>query len=306
MRHAQTYPYPDKPLRFICPYPAGGSVDVLTRQFAQKLSEAFKQPVIVENKPGAGGNIGADFVAKSAPDGYTILMGAVATHAINPSLYPKMPYDANKDFAPIMLLASTPNVLIVNSSIPAKTVGEFVMHAKANPDKLNFGSGSNGSAGHLAGELFKSMTGTKMIHVPYKGAGPALMALLANETQLMFDNLANATPQIKAGTVRALAVTTAARTPLASELPTLNESGLPGFDIATWVGVFAPAGTPKPIVDRLNAELNKALSAPDVRERLKNLASDPGGGTPESFAAYIRSEQERYAKVVKLSGAKVD
>jgi tripartite-type tricarboxylate transporter receptor subunit TctC len=304
--HAQASPYPEKPIRFICPYPAGGSVDAMTRQLAQKLAESMKQPVLVENRPGAGGNIGADHLAKSAPDGYTILMGAVATHAINPTLYPKIPYDAVRDFTPVTQIAATPNVLIVHPSLPVKDVKTFIAYAKANPDKLNYGSGSNGSAGHLAGELFKSMTGTRMTHVPYKGAGPALMALMAGETQLMFDNLANAMPQIRAGTVRALAVTTAQRTPLAQDLPTIAESGLPGFDISTWVGVFLPANTPKPIVNRLHGEFTKALAANDVRERLRNLASDPVGDTPEQFAAYIKTETEKYAKVIKASGAKVD
>src|SRR5213075_859540 len=236
--------YPSKPIRFVVPYPAGGPLDTVARLLGQKVSESLKQPVVVDNKPGAGGNIGADAVAKSAPDGYTILMGAVATHAINPTLYANIPYDPIKDFQPVTQLASTPNVLIVNNSVPASNVREFIAYAKANPGKLNFGSGSTGSAGHLAGELFKAMAGVEMTHVPYKGAAPAMQDLIGGQIDLMFDNLASALGQVRAGKVRALAVTTAQRTALAPELPTIAESGLPGFDISTWFGVFVPAGTP--------------------------------------------------------------
>jgi tripartite-type tricarboxylate transporter receptor subunit TctC len=301
---AQTYP--DKPLRLVVPYPPGGSLDTTARLLGKKLSDSMKQPVIIENKTGAGGNIGADFVAKSAPDGYTILIGAVATHAINPSLYPKMPYDAQKDFAPITQIASTPNVLIVHPSVPVTDIKSFIAYLKANPNKLSFGSGSNGSAGHLAGELFKAETGTQMVHVPYKGAGPAMQALLANEVQVLFDNLANAMPQIKAGKVKALGITTRERSPMAKELPTIAEAAIPGFDISTWIGAFVPAGTPKPIQQRLHKEFVDALAAADVRERMANIGADPVGDKPEEFAAYIKSETEKYAKIIKASGAKVD
>jgi tripartite-type tricarboxylate transporter receptor subunit TctC len=304
LAHAQEFPA--KPFRFVVPYPAGGSLDAMARILGNRLSESTKQQWIVENKPGAGGNIGADFVAKSAPDGYTVLMGAVATHAINPALYPKMPYDAQKDFVPLTPIALTPNVLILHPSIPAKNVNEFIAHLKANPGKLSFASGSNGSAGHLAGELFKTMTNTDMVHIPYKGAGPALASLLAGETQVMFDNLANAAPQIKAGKVKALAITSGKRTPLASELPTLAESGLAGFDISTWIGIFLPANTPKPVVDRLHREFLAAMNAPEVKERMTNLGADTITSTPAEFADFIRREAEKYAKVVKASGAKVD
>jgi tripartite-type tricarboxylate transporter receptor subunit TctC len=298
--------YPAKPIHFVVPYPAGGPLDTVARLLGQKVSESVKQPVVVENKPGAGGNIGADSVAKSPPDGYAILMGAVATHAINPTLYANMPYDAVKDFAPITQVASTPNVLVVNPSVPASNVKEFVAYAKAHPGELNFGSGSTGSAGHLAGELFDTMAGVKMVHVPYKGAGPAMQDLIGGQIQLMFDNLASSLGQIRAGKVKALAVTTAKRSSLAPELPTIAESGLPGFDISTWFGVFAPAGTPPAIVKRLNNEFVKALAAPDVRETMLKLGAEPVGNTPGEFAAYIRSEAQKYAKVVKASGAKVD
>jgi len=260
----------------------------------------------VENKAGAGGNIGADLVAKSAPDGYTLLLGAVATHAINPTLYASVPFDPQRDFEPVTQLASTPNVLIVNPSLPVHDVREFIAYAKAHPGALNFGSGSTGSAGHLAGELFKRMAGVEMTHVPYKGAAPAMTDLIAGQVQLMFDNLASALTQIRAGKVRALAVTTAKRTPLAPDLPTIAESGLPGFDINTWFGLFVPAKTPRPIVQRLHDEFVKALAAPDVRDKMLALGAEPVGNTPEQFAAYIRSESAKYAKVIQASGAKVD
>jgi tripartite-type tricarboxylate transporter receptor subunit TctC len=298
--------YPSKPIHFVVPYPAGGPLDTVARLLGQKVSESVKQPVIIDNKPGAGGNIGADAVAKSPPDGYTILMGAVATHAINPTLYTNIPYDPVKDFAPVTQVASTPNVLVVNPSLPVHDVREFIAYAKAHPGQLNFGSGSTGSAGHLAGELFKTMAGVQMVHVPYKGAGPAMQDLIGGQIQLMFDNLASSLGQIRAGKVRALAVTTAKRSSLAPELPTIAESGLPGFDISTWFGVFAPGGTPPAIVARLHEEFAKALAAPDVREKMLNLGAEPVGNTPAQFAAYIRSEAEKYARLVKASGAKVD
>jgi tripartite-type tricarboxylate transporter receptor subunit TctC len=302
--HAQ--PYPSKPIRLVVPYPAGGPLDTVARLLAAKVGDSTKQPVVVDNKPGAGGNIGADIVAKSPADGYTILMGAVATHAINPALYKSIPYDPIKDFAPVTQVASTPNVLVVNPSIPANNVAEFIAYAKANPGKLSFGSGSIGSAGHLAGELFKTTAGVDMVHVPYKGAGPAMQDLIGGQIQLMFDNLASSLAQVKAGKIKALAVTTSKRTSFAPELPTIAEAGLPGFDISTWFGIFAPAGTPKEALDRLHAEFTKALAAPDVREKMLNLGAEPVGNRPEEFAAYIKAEAEKYARVIKASGAKVD
>jgi tripartite-type tricarboxylate transporter receptor subunit TctC len=298
--------YPAKPIHFIVPYPAGGPLDTVARLLGAKLSESTKQPVVVDNKPGAGGNIGADFVAKSPPDGYTILMGAVATHAINPTLYASIPYDPVRDFIPVTQVASTPNVLVVNPSVPASNVREFIAYAKANPGKLNFGSGSTGSAGHLAGELFDTLAGVKMVHVPYKGAGPAMQDLVAGQIQLMFDNLASSLGQIKAGRVKALAVTTAQRTTLAPDLPTIAESGLPGFDISTWFGIFLPAKTPQAIVEKLHAEFTRALASTDVREKMLQLGAEPVGSRPEEFAAFIKSEADKYAKLVKASGAKVD
>jgi tripartite-type tricarboxylate transporter receptor subunit TctC len=278
----------------------------LERLLGQRVGDTFKQPVIVENKAGAGGNIGADFVAKAAPDGYTILMGAVATHAINPSLYPAMPYDAARDFAPVTQVASTPNVLVVNPSLPVKTVQELVAYARAHPGKLNFGSGSTGSAGHLAGELMKSMAGIDMTHVPYKGAAAAMQDLVAGRLDLMFDNLASAQGQIKAGTVRALAVTTTKRSALAPDIATMGESGLPGFDINTWFGVFAPAGTPAPLVQRLHDGFAAALASEDVRTKMLALGAEPVASTPAAFAAFVDAEAKKYARLVKASGARVD
>ena len=288
------------------PYPAGGPLDTVARLLGQKLSESTKQPVIVDNKPGAGGNIGADAVAKSPPDGYTILMGAVATHAINPTLYASMPYDAQKDFIAVTQVASTPNVLVVNPSVPAGTVRDFIAYAKSHPGKLNFGSGSTGSAGHLAGELFKAMAGIDMTHVPYKGAAPAMNDLIGGQIQLMFDNLASSLGQVKAGRIKALAVTTAKRSALAPGLPTIAESGLPGFDISTWFGIFVPAGTPREVVDKLYAEFHRALAMPDIREKMLALGAEPVGSKPDEFAAYIRAEADKYARVIRASGAKAD
>ena len=299
-------PYPDRPVKLVIPFPPGGPLDIIGRVIAQKASEDWGQNVVVDNRPGAGGNIGADAVAKSPPDGYTILMGALSTHAVNPSLYAKMPYDAVKDFAPISLVAITPNVLVVNASLPVNSAKEFVAYAKANSGKLSFGSGSNGSAGHLAGELFKVDTGTDIVHIPYKGGAPATQALLAGDTQFMFDNLANAMPQVKAGKLKALAVTTAQRSKLAPELPTMAEAGFAGFDISTWFGLLAPAGTPKDVIAKWNAEVVKILNSSDLRERLMAQGAEPAPTTPEQFAAFIQSEIPKYARIVKISGAKVD
>ncbi|MBK9702759.1 MAG: tripartite tricarboxylate transporter substrate binding protein [Betaproteobacteria bacterium] len=302
--HAQAFP--QKPVRLVVPFPPGGPIDTVSRAIAQKLTEAWGQTVVVDNRPGAGGNIGADLVAKAAPDGYTVVMGALSTHAVNPSLYPKMPYDAAKDFAPISLVAVTPNVLVVNPSLPVATAREFIAYARANPGKLAFGSGSNGSAGHLAGELFKVDAGVDMLHVPFKGAAPAMQALLAGDTQLMFDNLASATAQVKAGKLKALAVTTARRSKLAPDLPTLAEAGLPGFDISTWFGLLAPAGTPADVVARWNAEVTRILNSTEMRERMTALGAEPAPDTPAEFARFIAGETAKYARIVKLSGAKLD
>jgi len=295
-----------KTIKMVVPFSAGGSNDVVARAIAGPLGKRLDAAVIVENKAGAAGVIGADFVAKSPPDGYTILLGALSTHAVNPSLYKSMPYDAAKDFAPITLIAITPNVLVVNSSLPVNSAREFIAYAKANPGKLAFGSGSNGSAGHLAGELFKAETGTDAVHVPFKGGAPATQALLAGDTQFMFDNLANAMSQVKAGKIKALAVTTAQRSSLVPDLPTMAEAGLAGFDISTWYGLFAPAGTPALVVAKWNADVTKVLNSPDVRARLIADGAEPSPNTPEQFSQFIARELAKYARIVKASGAKVD
>ncbi len=298
--------FPSKPVKLVVPFPPGGSLDNIGRLLAQKLSEEWGQQVVVENKPGAGGNIGADAVAKSPADGYTVVMGALSTHAVNPNLYRTMPYDAARDFAPISNVAITPNVLIVSSKSPVHTLKDLIAYAKANPGKTNFGSGSNGSAGHLAGELFKLESGTDVMHIPYKGGAPALQALLAGDTQFMFDNLANAMAQVKGGTVRPIAVTTAQRSRLAPDLPTMAEAGMPGFDISTWFGLLAPAGTPPEVIAKWNAAVVKALNSPDVREKMLAQGAEPSPTTPAEFAAFIAKEREKYARIVKASGAKVD
>ena len=304
---ARAEDYPSRPIRFVVPYPPGGPLDIMARAIGQKLAQTWGQPVVVDNRAGAGGNIGADLVAKSTPDGYTLLLGAVATHAINPTLYGKLPYDPVRDFTPVALVAQVPNVLVVNPAVPAKSVRELIELARAKPGSLNFGSGSTGSTGHLAGELFKTMAGVQMAHIPYKGGSPAMADLLAGQVQLMFDNLANALPNVKAGRLRALAVTTQKRSPFMPDLPTIAESGLPGFDLTTWFGVMLPAGTPPGIVARLNAEIVRGLSAPDMRERLAAMgAQPPADNTPENFTAFIRAEAARYARVVRDSGARVD
>jgi tripartite-type tricarboxylate transporter receptor subunit TctC len=299
--------YPSKPIRLVVPYPPGGPLDIMARAIGQKLTEAWGQPVVVDNRAGAGGNIGADLVAKSPADGYTLLMGAVATHAINPTLYGKLPYDPVRDFAPVALVAQVPNILVVNPSVPVKSVRELIDLARARPGYLNFASGSTGSTGHLAGELFNTMAGVQMVHIPYKGGAPAMADLLAGQVQLMFDNLANALPNVKAGRLRALAVTTLKRSPAMPDLPTVAESGLPGFDLTTWFGLMVPAGTPPEIVAKLNAEIVRALNTKDMRERLEKMGAEPPvNNTPDNFAAFIRSEAAKYAKVVKDSGARVD
>jgi len=298
--------YPNKPIRLVVPFPAGGSVDVTSRALAQKLSEQLGQPVIVDNRPGAGGNIGMDVVAKSPADGYTLGMGALSTHAVNPALFSKMPYDAVKDFAPISLVVVTPNVLVTNPvALPAVDVAGIVAAAKAS-GKVNCASGSNGSAGHLACELFKLQTGAPITHVPYKGGGPAMTDLLGGQVQMMFDNMASSLPQIKAGKLKAFAVTTPKRSALAPDLPTMAEAGIKDFDVFTWWGLFAPAGTPPELVKRLSVEVGKALAAPDLREKWLASGAEPAASTPEEFSAFIGKELPKYARIVKETGAKVD
>jgi len=304
--HAQAPAYPTKPIRIVVPFPPGGATDILARDVAQKLSEAWGQQVIVDNRPGAGGNIGSELVAKAAPDGYTLEMGTVGTHAINASLYAKMPYDHIRDFVPVILVAGVPNVLVVNPSVPVNSVQELIAYAKANPGKLNFASSGSGTSIHLSGELFKVMAGVQMTHVPYKGSAPAVQDLIGGQVQLMFDNLPPSLPQIKAGKLRALAVTSATRAPALPDTPTIAEAGLPGFEASSWFGLLAPAGTPPAIVAKLNAEVAKWLATPEAREKLARQGANAAGGTPEDFAKHIAAETAKWAKVVKDSGAKVD
>jgi tripartite-type tricarboxylate transporter receptor subunit TctC len=298
--------YPNKPIRFVVPYTAGGTTDILARIIAAKLTESWGQHVLVDNRPGAGGNIGTDLIAKADPDGYTIVMGAISTHAINPSLYKSIPYDHIRDFAPITRVGLLPNVLVVNPSLPAKTVKEFIAYGKANPGKLNFASPGTGTSLHLSGELFKDMTGTDMVHVPYKGSTPALTDLLGGQVLAMFDNLPASLPHIKGGKLRPLAVTTARRTPALPDVPTMIEAGVPGFEVTSWFAVFAPARTPKEIVAKLNSEMVKILNSPDVKEKLAQHSVEAAPTTPEELAAFVKSETERWAKVIKATGATVE
>jgi len=298
--------WPSKPIKYIVPFAPGGTTDILARTVGEKLSVALGQPVIIENKPGAGGGVGAEFVAKAAPDGYTIMGGTISTHAINASLYKNLPYDPIKDFVPIVLLARVPNLLVVNVDIPAKSVPELIALLKANPGKYSFASSGNGTSQHLSGELFKSMSGTEMQHIPYKGSPPALQDVVGGQVTMTFDNITTAWTLAKAGKLRALAVTTASRSAVAPDVPTLAESGLAGFEVSSWQGVFAPAGTPPDIVRRLNAEIVKILNTPDVKEKLVSLGLDVGGNTPEEFLVMVKAEVVKWADVVKKSGAKVD
>jgi len=310
---AQAAAWPNKPVRIVVPFAAGGTTDLLARAIAPELQRAFGQPFVVDNKPGAGGNSGAAEVAKSAPDGHTLLMGTVGTHAINPALYPKMPYDHVKDFVPVSLVAAVPNVLVVNPAFAHKysinTVADLVRAAKANPGKFNMASSGNGTSIHLAGELFKTMSGTFMLHFPYRGSGPALIDLIGGSTDLMFDNLPSALPQIKAGKLKALAVTSAQRSSALPDLPTVAEAGGPslkGYEASSWFGLLAPAGTPTDVVNRLQREIAKSLGTPALKERLQAQGAIPSGNSSAEFAALISRETAKWAAVVKASGAQVD
>jgi tripartite-type tricarboxylate transporter receptor subunit TctC len=303
--------WPTKPVRIVVPFAAGGTTDILARALAPELGKAFGQTFIIENKAGAGGNLGADLVAKSPPDGYTLLMGTVGTQSINPALYPKMPYDATKDFAPITLVAGVPNVLVMNPARAASAritdVRSLIAYARANPGKLNMASSGNGTSIHLSGELFKTMTGTYMVHLPYRGSGPALLDLIGGTMDLMFDNLPSALPHIKAGKLVALAVTSSERSAALPDVPTVAEAGpVKGFEASSWFGLLAPAGTPAEIVNRLQQESAKALASPALKERLLAQGAIPGGMAPADFGRFIAAEAKKWSSVVKASGAKVD
>jgi tripartite-type tricarboxylate transporter receptor subunit TctC len=296
--------YPTKPIRMIVGFAPGGGTDTTARAISAKLNDLLHQQVIIDNRPGAAGNIATDIVAHANPDGYTLLMGTIAALAINPSLYDRLPFDSIRDLAPIIQAVDSTNILSLHPSVPANSVKELIALAKSK--SLNYGSSGVGGTGHLAGELFNTMAGVKMTHVPYKGGGPAMVDLIAGQIQLVFATAASAVPHIKSGKIKGIAVTTAKRSALMPNLPTISEAGLPGFDANNWYGLLAPAKTPRPIIDRLNREVTKVLAMPDVKEFLFNQGLDPAPGTPEKFGAYIKSEMAKWAKVVKASGAKAN
>ncbi|QHJ01013.1 tripartite tricarboxylate transporter substrate binding protein [Xylophilus rhododendri] len=298
--------YPSRPITVIVPFPAGGTTDIVARLAGQALSQELGQPVVIDNRPGAGGNIGSQMVARAPADGYTLVMGTVGTHAINPALYKKMPYDHLKDFAPISRVANVPNLLVANPSQPYKTVKELIAYGKANPDTISFASSGNGTSIHLAGELFKTLTGVKMQHVPYKGSAPALADLMAGQTNIMFDNLPSSISFVRSGKLRPIAVTTLKRSPELPDVPTIAESGVPGFDASSWFGLLAPAATPPAVIKRIDDALIKVLANPELRKKIIEQGGEPVGEKPEQFAAFIRTETTKWAKVVKESGASVD
>jgi len=304
---------PTRPIRLVVPYPPGGPLDIVARALAERVKDSLGT-VVIENRPGAGGNLGADLVAKSAPDGHTIVMGAVATHAINPWLYSKLPYDPIRDFTPITLVAQVPNVLVMNAStaerLGIRSLADLIGYARRNPGRLNYGSGGNGSAGHLAGEMFKAQAGLFVVHIPYAGAPPAQLALVSGQVDFNFDNLAAASANIKSGKLLALAMTTAHRSTAMPDVPTVAEAGrqlgLKDFDVGTWFGLFGPARMPADVTSRLNKAFTDALGTPELKSRLATLMAEPSPSTPERFAAFVQAELGKYQGVVKASGAKAD
>jgi tripartite-type tricarboxylate transporter receptor subunit TctC len=297
--------YPVRPIRFIVAAPPGGAADTVTRLISPKLAEVWRQPVVIDNRPGANGIIGTVVVARAAPDGYTIIM-AGAGLAINPSLYKQAPYDPVHDFSPVTQVVSVSNMLVVHPSVPAASVLELVQLAKAHPGELRFASAGNGTSGHLAGELFKSMAGVQLLHVPYKSGGPALADVAAGQVQMMFSITLAAVPQVKAGKLRALAVTSARRSAAAPDIPTVAESGFPGYEVTGWFGVLAPAATPRTIVAKLNGEIVRILNMPDIRQRLLSQGADPAPGTSEQFAVHIGAESQKWAKLIKQAGIRAN
>jgi tripartite-type tricarboxylate transporter receptor subunit TctC len=302
---AMAQSYPSKPIKIVVPYPPGGFNDTLGRTLAAKFTEAWGQPAIVENKPGANTLIGSDYVAKSPPDGYTLLIVAFP-FAVTPSLIRNMPYDTVKDFAPVALAAQSPNLLVVNPSLPVKTVAELVAMAKAKPDSLSYASTGNGSSNHISMELFKSLAGVRIVHIPYKGSAPAVTDLLGGQVHVMFDNAPNVLPQVKAGRLRALAQTGATRSGVAPDLPTVAEAGVPGYELTVWFGLVAPAGTPREVIRKLNAEVLKILAMPDVRERFLSQGVEPLGSTPEQFADHIKAQMAKWGRVVRDAGVQAE
>jgi tripartite-type tricarboxylate transporter receptor subunit TctC len=301
----QAQAYPTKPVKLVVPYPPGGPTDIVARLVAQKLSDAMGQQFIIDNRPGAGGNPGAELVARSPADGYTLVVATTA-HAINPSLFKNLGYSLSKDFAPVSQLTSGPLVIVANPQLPAKNVAELIALAKAKPGELNFASSGNGQSTHLSAELFAAMAGVKMNHIPYKGSAPALTDTMGGQTQLMFDTMLSAMPHVKAGKLKALAVTSATRSPVAPEVPTVAESGLPGYEAIAWNGLLAPAGTPPEVLARLSAELKKVLAAPDVKDKFEAQGFAAAWNSPDDFGRFMAAEVDKWAKVVKVSGAKVD
>ena len=297
--------YPSKPIKFVIGFAPGGATDLIGRLMAKKMGDALGQPIIIENKGGASSNIGADAVAKSAPDGYTFYVNAI-TNAINVSLFSKLPFDFEKDFEPVALFALVPNILVVHPSVKANSVKEFIELARANPGKLAYASSGNGTSIHLSGELFKIMAKVDLLHVPYKGSAPAVTDLLGGQVQAMFDNMPSSLPHVKSGKLRALAVTTKQRSPSAPDVPTMDEAGVPGFDVSSWFGLMAPKSTPREIVARMNMEANKALASAEIKKGFLDLGAVPAPLTPEAYADFIRVEIKKWAEVVKVSGAKAD
>jgi tripartite-type tricarboxylate transporter receptor subunit TctC len=297
--------FPDKTVRIVVPYTPGGFNDTLGRIVAQKFTDDWGVPAVVENRPGGGTLIGTDAVAKAPADGYTLLVVAFP-FAVNPSLYAKLPYDTLKDFAPLILAGQTPNLLVVNNDVPVKSVKELIDAAKAKPGSLSYGSTGSGSSNHLSMELFRLMTGTEMIHVPYKGSAPMVTDLLGGHVQVAFDNTPNVLPQVKAGKLRALAITSAQRSAMVPDIPTLAEAGVPGYEVGVWFGLVAPAATPPDVLAKLNAELNKILGLPDVKQKFADQGVEPVGGPPERFGEHLRVQIEKWGRVVKESGAKVE
>ncbi|MDE2606145.1 MAG: tripartite tricarboxylate transporter substrate binding protein [Burkholderiales bacterium] len=299
---AQAQDYPSRPIRIVVGYAPGGTTDIIARIIGAQLSKTMHQAVVVDNRPGAGGNIGADLVAKSAPDGYTLMLGTAGTMAVNPWIYKTMPVDTVRDFAPVSLIASLPNLMVVNPQVPAKTVQEFVAWAKARPGAVFFGSSGTGNTPHLTAELFNLATGLQMVHVPYKGSGPALSDLVGGKgIQVMFDNMPSAIGFARAGTLRALAVTGPKRVASDPDIPTVAESGYPGFNVVTWFGLFAPAGTPPAVVERLNREVAEAVRNPEIAKRLSDLGAEPGTNTPAEFATMVKDARETWGKAVKAA-----
>ena len=298
--------YPTKSIRIVVPFPAAGTTDILARAVGAEMTRAWGQSVTIENRPGAGGNLGSDIVAKAAPDGYTLLVGAVSPQAINVTLYRDLPYDVMRDFEHITLIAAVPNLLELHPSVPVKTVKELIDYAKANPGKLNYASSGSGTSIHLSAELFKTLAGVDMLHIPYKGSAPAVTDLLAGQVQVMFDNLPSSLAHVKAGKLRAIAVTTAKRSPALPDVPTIAEAGLPAYEASSWFGLHAPARTPRDIVNKIYGTVSKALQSKEMAERLSSQGAEAVGNTPEAFTEFVREEIQKWAKVVKASGARVD